>query len=148
MRALCAKPNGQARYLLLRGPKVGPMWIRIMFYPGGARISNMDTVPVAVDDQVLRVTENLRVTRTGEMSINKARQVIQGAWRAAVAKANFGGPRGIENTCAALDPALWWFGRKGCSRCEEQKRRVAISPACDSCIKFPPPDLIPSARHA
>ena len=48
-RDLRSRCDGQARYPLLRGPKIGPMWIRIMVDPGGAQISRMHTVPVAVD---------------------------------------------------------------------------------------------------
>ena len=51
----------------LPGP---PMWVRMMAAPGRAVISHMETIPVAVDVQVRRVTENLGVTDTylwGEM---------------------------------------------------------------------------------
>ena len=49
--------------------------------------------------------------------------MIQSAWRGAVSSAAFGGPSGIGGTCAALDPALWFFGKFGCSHCEQVGRR-------------------------
>ncbi len=97
---------------LLGGDKISPMWIRILFQVGRARIRNMEVVPVAVDTHVRRVTEELGVTATAGLPMSRARPIIQAAWRAGVAKANFGGPPGLENTCAALDPALWWLGQQ------------------------------------
>ncbi len=120
-------------YLNLRGPKISRMWVRMMAYPGGARVARMDSVPVAVDVHVRRVSENLGVAETRGMALDAARPLIQQAWRVATARADFGGPPGIENTSAALDPALWWFGQNGCSPCERQGYRTPLSPACDSC---------------
>jgi hypothetical protein len=45
-------PAGTDLFPFLRGPKVGPMWIRMLAYPGGATIRLMEVVPVAVDVQV------------------------------------------------------------------------------------------------
>ena len=73
--------DGRPRYPLLRGPKVGPMWVRIMANPGGADIRRMDAIPVAVDVQVRRATENLGVTDTRDLEIEEAKPVIQDAWR-------------------------------------------------------------------
>jgi len=140
LRDLRSRCDGQARYPLLRGPKIGPMWLRIMVDPGGARISRMEVVPVAVDVQVRRVTENLGVTDTKGLSLRRAKPVIQRAWRDAVQNANFGGAPGIENTCAALDPALWFFGVHGCSHCDKKGDRMPIGRACDSCAAFPKPE--------
>ena len=125
--------GGQARFPLLRGPKIGPMWIRMLVAPGGAKIDDIDIIPVAVDVHVRRVTENLRVSDTQGMTIEKARPVIQDAWRTAVAATRIGGPLGITNTCAALDPALWIWGKYGCSHCEKAGQLVPIGHACDHC---------------
>ena len=137
LRDLRSRRDGQARFPLLRGPKIGPMWIRIMVDPGGAQISRMDVIPVAVDVQVRRVTENLGVTDTQDLKLRQAKPAIQRAWRAAVATANIGGAPGIENTCAALDPPLWFFGVHGCAHCDRVKRRVPIGRACDHCNAYP-----------
>ena len=139
-RDLRIRREGESRFPLLRGHKIGPMWIRIMVDPGGARISRMDTVPVAVDVQVRRVTENLGVTDTRHLSLRRAKPIIQGAWRAAVETAKFGGAPGIENTCAALDPALWFFGVHGCGHCDRKGHRVPIGRACEHCQAYPKPE--------
>ena len=61
------------------------MWVRIMDNPGGAQISRIATIPVAVDVHVRRVTENLGVTATQGLPLNKKiKQEIQSAWHAAV----------------------------------------------------------------
>ena len=125
--------NGQSRFPMLRGPKVGPMWVRIMANPGGAKIGRIDTIPVAVDVQVRRATENLGVTDSQGLRLKEAKPVIQTVWRTAVADARIGGPPGIAGTYAALDPALWFFGKHGCSHCEKMGQRVPISSACNHC---------------
>ena len=125
--------EGRVRYPMLRGPKIRAMWVRIMANPGGAAIRRMETIPVAVDVQVRRATENLGVTDTRDLGLEDAKPVIQDAWRTAVRTAQVGGPAGIAGTCAALDPALWFFGKHGCSHCEQIRRRVPISRACENC---------------
>ena len=125
--------TGGSRFPMLRGPKIAPMWMRMLANPGGAKIDRIDTIPVAVDVHVRRVSENLGVTNTRGRSLRASKPVIQSAWRQAVAKAAIGGPPGIEGTCAALDPALWFFGMHGCSHCESVGRRIPIGRACDHC---------------
>ena len=124
---------GRPRFPMLRGPKLGPMWVRIMSNPGGAKIDRIDIIPVAVDVQVRRVTENLKVTDTHGLELKKAKREIQSAWHKAVSAAKIGGPSGIKGTCAALDPALWFFGRYGCTYCEKERQRVPIGRACNHC---------------
>ena len=124
---------GRPRFPMLRGPKLGPMWVRIMSNPGGAKIDRIDIIPVAVDVQVRRVTENLKVTDTHGLELKKAKPEIQSAWHKAVSAARIGGPSGIKGTCAALDPALWFFGRYGCTYCEKEGQKVPIGSACKHC---------------
>ena len=123
---------GHSRFPMLRGPKIGPMWVRIMANPGGAKIAHIDAIPVAVDMRVRRPTENLGVTDTLGLQTKEAKQRIQSAWRSAVQCARIGGPQGIADTCAALDPALWFFGKHGCSHCERIGQRAPISHVCDN----------------
>lgn len=138
-------PARRPRFPMLRGPKIGPMWVRIMSYPGGAKISRMDIIPVAVDVQVRRVTENLGVTETQGLELHWAKCEIQGAWQEAVSAARVGGPWGIRGTCAALDPALWFYGKYGCSYCEKKRKRVPIGSACNHC-QLDLPFLVRSER--
>ena len=84
--------TGGSRFPMLRGPKVGPMWMRMLANPGGAKIDRIDTIPVAVDVHVRRVSENLGATNTRGRSLRASKPVIQSAWRQAVEKARIGGP--------------------------------------------------------
>lgn len=128
--------GGRARFPLLRGPKIGPMWIRMMANPGRARIDRIEIIPVAVDVQVRKATENLGVTATRRLPLRQAKPVIQQAWKDAVSEAGITGPTGIEGTCAALDPALWFFGKHGCGHCRKADEQVSFGRACDFCVRF------------
>ena len=125
--------KGRSRFPLLRGPKIGPMWVRMLVAPGRADVTNMHIIPVAVDVHVRRVTETLGVSDTRSTPLEEARPVIQGVWREAVSISRIGGPPGIVDTCSALDPALWTFGKYGCSYCYKVGKPVSISSACSSC---------------
>ena len=146
---LGAKSEGKPRFPLLRGPKIGPMWMRMLVDPGKAEIENIDIIPVAVDVHVKRVTTNLGVLDASDVdeSLESARSAIQYVWRKAVEDTK------IEVTdklvgSAALDPALWAFGKYGCSHCESQKENkwLPISSACDHC-RFRPRAERPESEH-
>jgi hypothetical protein len=129
-------PAGTDRFPMLRGPKIGPMWVRMLAVPGGASISSLDQLPVAVDVQVRKVTEYLAMTDTGPLALEEARPVIQAAWATDVQEAGAVGPAPIDGTPAALDPALWFWGKWGCTRCERAAKKLPISPVCGRC-RFP-----------
>lgn len=128
--------SGGSRFPILRGPKVGPMWIRMMANPGRATIDRIDAIPVAVDVQVRRATENLGVTATRGLPLRRAKPEIHRAWMDAVSETAIGGPPDIAGTCAALDPALWFFGKHGCSHCEQEDTKVRFGSACSHCVRF------------
>ncbi len=125
--------TGRSRFPLLRGPKIGAMWVRIMANPGGAEIKSIEKVPVAVDVQVRRAAENLGITDTQVLKLREAKPIIQSVCRKAVAEAKIGGPDRIAGTSAALDPVLWFYGKYGCSYCEKSSRQVPIGKACEHC---------------
>ncbi len=127
-------PGGTKRFPLLSGPKIGPMWVRMMTYPGGSIIGGMEVIPVAVDTHVQRVTEMLGLVAPQELSDSHRRR-IQAVWFEGVRLAGpFGGPESIDGTASALDPALWVLGRNGCSKCERAGRRIEIGSICDVCV--------------
>ena len=122
------------RFPMLRGPKIGPMWVRMLTEPGGATITRIDTIPVAVDVHVRRISEYLGIVTTQGLALRIAKPKIQSAWQKAVAaSADLFGPSRIAGTCAALDPALWSFGKYGCRHCETVGERVPIGRACAHC---------------
>ena len=132
LRDVCAVTAAeQSWYPFLSGPKVSAMWVRMLIAPGGATISGADAIPVAVDVQVRKVSEYLGVTPTKDLTLDAARPLIQEAWRTGSAAA--AGPAGLAGTPAAIDPAVWFFGKWGCTHCERTGRRVPISPICQRC---------------
>lgn len=136
LKDLRTRRAGQSRFPMLQGPKVGPMWVRMMAAPGAANIAGLETLPVAVDTHVKKVTEILGVVDSRRSSVDEARPSIESAWREGVAATKIGGPAGIADTCAALDPALWFFGKHGCSHCQKIGALAPIGRACDHCQLF------------
>lgn len=128
--------QGTPCFPLLSGPKVSALWVRLLAFPGGATITSMETVPVAVDVQVRKVTEYLAVTDTGDLDLIDARSPIQETWARDVDTHGAAGPEGVSNTPGALDPALWFYGKWGCTFCESAGRKLPISPVCGDC-RFP-----------
>ena len=124
------------RFPLLGGPKISALWIRLLAHPGGAQITSLEIVPVAVDVQVRKVTEYLGVTDTGGLPLEDVRAAIQETWARDVAEHGAAGPDGIDGTPGALDPALWFYAKWGCTYCEHVKGRMQVSPLCDEC-RFP-----------
>jgi hypothetical protein len=128
--------GGSDLFPFLRGPKIGPMWVRMLAYPGGASISKLETLPVAVDVQVRKVTEYLGVAPTEGLDLEEARPLIQALWAEDVREHGAVGPAAIDGTAGALDPALWFWGKWGCTRCERAATKLPISTLCGSC-RFP-----------
>ena len=127
---------------LLRGEKIGSVWIRIMANPGGARIVPADAMAVGVDVQVRRVTRNLGLLEDGqavadlETDDGSRDADIRRLWRDAAGRADIQGPLGVGRGAGALDPALWFFGRHGCGHCEMVGMRVRFGRACEGCRMY------------
>lgn len=126
-------PGGSPNFPYLGGPKVGPMWIRMMVLPGKASMAGLDAVPVAVDVQVRRISQCLGVADTTGMQLEQARSLIQQAWRKRSREDGVDAPGSLANTSAGLDPALWFYAKWGCSHCEPLGYRVPIHAACAAC---------------
>ena len=124
---------------LLRGKKIGPVWIRIMANPGGARIVPADAMSVGVDIHVRRLTRNLGLLDDGQAvavidTNDDGRDAeIRRIWRDAAIRADIQGPPGVGSGAGAIDPALWYFGRYGCGHCAASARPVRFGRACESC---------------
>jgi hypothetical protein len=125
--------TGSALFPSLRGPKISQLWIRELVVPGNALIGRMDRLGVAVDVQVRKVTENLGVLATRGQPLEAVRGAIQRAWAEDIRAHGAAGPDGIRDTAGALDPALWFFGKWGCTYCQEQRRQIPIADVCSRC---------------
>lgn len=124
----CVQYN-KPMFPFLGGPKIGPMWVRMLVFPGRANISNLIQLPVSVDVQVRKVSEYLGVTNTANKLLStEVRHEIQNAWYNDVLANGSIGPGILANTCCALDPALWFYGKWGCTNCEKKGYKVLIHP--------------------
>ena len=123
--------DGRNWFPLLRGPKISVMWIRMLVAPGDAHAEHLKALPVAVDVHVRRVTQNLGVLDTHDLSLETARPRIQAVWDSVAHAA--AGPGQLAGTAAAIDPALWFLGKWGCSYCESAGRQVPVSELCSGC---------------
>ena len=126
---------GTPLYPFLRGPKIrpcgcgcSPTWL--------AAIAALDVLPVAVDVQVRKVSEYLAMTNTGGRDLEEVRLVIQQAWKADIEEHGAVGPEPLDGTAGALDPALWFWGKWGCTRCERARGKLPIGRPCGGC-RFP-----------
>jgi hypothetical protein len=123
-QALDQQVDGCSQFPLLQGPKVREMWVRMLAYPGNAHITNLNEIRVAVDIQVHRVTYYVGLTdvEPGRTINDQLRQEIQTVWRDDVQKGGAVAPPqapALANTAGALDPALWFVGKWGCTYCEQ-----------------------------
>lgn len=123
-------PAGTSRFPMLAGPKVGPMWVRMLAVPGRANVSSLELLPVAVDVQVRRVTEKLGVTDTAGVDLEACRSRIQRCGRPASSRGRWWDPR------PSRAPLLHWTRRCG-SGASGDARSVSA-----------PAEEFPSAQHA
>lgn len=126
--------NRTACFPLLRGPKIASVWIRTLAYPGRAAIRRLEQLPMGVDVQVRKVTEYLGVTDTRGKPLGQAvRDTIQQAWARLLAVGDAEGPEPLRGTPAALDAALWFYAKWGCTRCEKVGEKLPIVELCTLC---------------
>jgi len=126
--------DGRPTYPFLGGPKVRVMWVRLLVFPGAAHISGLAQLPVAVDVQIRRVSERLGLAETAGLPLDAdVRQAIQDAWASDIAAAGCVGPPELGSSAAAADPAIWFFGKWGCTMCERSRRKMPIDAICARC---------------
>jgi hypothetical protein len=133
LKELEGKSGSAPMFPLLKGPKIGLMWVRMLVCPGNANISSLEIIPVAVDVHVRKVTEYLGVSDTRGEVLENVREKIQQAWAKDVRENGAEGPGLLSNTSSAVDPAVWFLGKWGCTHCENSRRKVPIANVCGSC---------------
>lgn len=129
--AIRALDGRRTWFPFLAGPKISQMWVRMMAIPGGAAIDGLEHLDVAVDTQVRKVTEYLRVTNTAGRPLDEIRGTIQAAWKAHADQV--AAPIPLSGTVAGLDPGLWFMGKWGCTFCERAGRKIPVSDVCGAC---------------
>ncbi len=100
---------------LLKGPKIAPLWVRVLRDNAGVELSGLDEVPIPVDVHVLRAalcTGALRGSFSGATAA--IFEQVRGLWRDATRGLSL--PDGRPMVALDLDEALWTLSRLGCSK--------------------------------
>ena len=108
----------QADFPYLRGPKIGPLWVRMLRDNVGCDLINMETIPIPVDIHVARATLCLGVV-SGRYagSVENLFGSIRSAWFESVE--GLTRPDGLPFTALDIDEPLWHLSRQGCSNRNE-----------------------------
>ena len=122
---------------LLRGKKIGPLWLRIMRDNAEmTQIKNMDNVPLPVDVHTARATLTTGVIRgTYSGTLSGLFQPIRDAWSAAVRDLHAGSKSMIA---LDIDAPLWTLSKYGCSPWRWDDGICAGASRCpvsDLCVK-------------
>jgi hypothetical protein len=125
--------TGAKRFPLLCAPRTAARWIRMLAVPGKARIAHLARLPLTVDASVRRATECLGISQTRGLPLEDVRAPISDLWWEDVDALGTAGPPELEDTAAALEPALTFMGRWGCFACERAQTRLPIGPICAEC---------------
>lgn len=92
----------------LRGPKIGPLWVRMLHDNCGVALARLERVPLPVDIHTATATLQLACVRAEAYSGDFAplREAIQRVWRQAL--------EGTGHYPLQLDEPLWHLSRAGC----------------------------------
>lgn len=112
----------------LRGPKIGPLWLRMLRDNLGLEIKNLESVPIPVDVHVARATLALGIVR-GDYDGNLAGiySEIRRAWRESVKGLSVDGR---EMIALDVDEPLWHLSKHGCT---DRDRETGACPHIGQC---------------
>lgn len=96
----------------LKGPKIGPLWVRLLHDCCGVELRRLDEVPLPVDIHTAQATLQTGCVRAKVRSGRMAdlREATQEVWKRALA--------GSGAYSLQMDQPLWLLSRRGCRRAE------------------------------
>lgn len=120
-----------ANFPYLKGPKIGPLWLRMLRDNVGVdRLQHLEEVPIPVDVHVARATLAVGVVR-GSYAGNLAGLfgAVRDAWFQSVA-----GLRAGQRAMVALDmdEPLWHLSRYGCTYRDRRTGRCPMFSECEA----------------
>ncbi|MCD6134542.1 MAG: hypothetical protein J7J25_03370 [Candidatus Omnitrophica bacterium] len=124
-------------YPYLRGPKIGPLWLRMLKDNAGITLlRNLDKVPIPVDIHVARATLAIGIVRGSvKTKLDKLFEYIRKAWFESVKGLNI---RNRQMIALDLDEPLWHLSKYGCSKRDKTTNSCPVFNKCEMkelCIK-------------
>ena len=124
-------------YPYLRGPKIGPLWLRMLRDNVGiAQLRNLEKVPIPVDIHVARATLTTGVVRGSiEVGLDKLFEYIRKAWFESVKGLSV---KNRPMIALDMDEPLWHLSKYGCSNRDKITGCCPVSNMCEArkfCIR-------------
>jgi len=124
-------------YPYLRGPKIGPLWLRMLRDNVGiSRLMNLEKVPIPVDRHVARATLTTGVV-SGQFKerLEELFEDIREAWFKSVKDLNV---KNRPMIALDVDEPLWHLSKYGCTKRDEITGHCPVYSRCeakDFCVK-------------
>jgi hypothetical protein len=124
-------------YPYLRGPKIGPLWLRILRDNAGIeQLRNLDKVPIPVDIHVARATLATGVIRgKTQCRLHDLFEDIRTVWTESVKGLNV---KDRPMIALDVDEPLWHLSKYGCTYRDKTGGACPVSGECEArnlCIK-------------
>jgi hypothetical protein len=118
-------------YPFLRGPKIGPLWLRLLRDNVGLdQLRNLDQVPIPVDVHVARATLATGVVRGSHAgSLGDAFVKIRKAWFRSVEELEVDGRPMMP---LDVDEALWHLSKYGCTKRDTETGTCPLLDQCEA----------------
>jgi len=106
-------------YPYLRGPKIGPLWLRMLRDNVGiAPLKNLEKVPIPVDIHVARATLTTGVVRGSiEVRLDELFEYVRKAWFESVKGVSI---KNRPMIALDVDEPLWHLSKYGCTKRNEE----------------------------
>lgn len=135
---MCKRNSYHKHFPYLSGPKILPLWIRMLHTEAGIKFKNLDEVPLPMDIHVARstITTGCLVGRF-EGKFNDFAVKAQEAWREACQHTKY--------YPLQLDEPLWNLSRLGCSKRRDEEEECPRKHECrlaDFCTANDPSAII------
>jgi hypothetical protein len=124
-------------YPYLRGPKIGPLWLRMLRDNAGIeQLKNLDKVPIPVDIHVARATLTTGVIRGNTKGrLHDLFEDIRTVWAESVKGLN---AKDRPMIALDMDEPLWHLSKHGCTYRDKEPGVCPVSGQCearDLCVK-------------
>ena len=124
-------------YPYLRGPKIGPLWLRMLRDNVGiAQLRNLEKVPIPVDIHVARATLTTGVVRGSiKVRLDELFEYIRKAWFESVKGLSI---KNRPMIALDVDEPLWHLSKYGCSNRDKTTGYCPVFNRCEArefCIK-------------